>query len=91
MQKVGMTEQEVKKSIHSQVLTVFFLPLITAGIHTAFAFPLVKKILAMLQLTNTNLYILCTVTSFAIFAVVYGIIYSLTAKIYYKIVQSNRN
>ncbi|MDE5569721.1 MAG: ABC transporter permease [Ruminococcus sp.] len=91
MQKVGMTEQEVKKSIHSQVLTVFFLPLITAGIHTAFAFPLVKKILAMLQLTNTNLYILCTVTSFAIFAVVYGIIYSLTAKIYYKNVQNNRN
>lgn len=87
MQKVGMTEQEVKKSIHSQVLTVFFLPLITAGVHTAFAFPLVKKILAMLQLTNTNLYILCTVASFAIFAVVYGIIYSLTAKIYYKIVQ----
>lgn len=87
MQKVGMTEQEVRKSIHSQVLTVFFLPLITAGVHTAFAFPLVKKILAMLQLTNTNLYILCTVASFAIFAVVYGIIYSLTAKIYYKIVQ----
>lgn len=87
MQKVGMTEQEVKKSIHSQVLTVFFLPLITAGIHTAFAFPLVKKILAMLQLTNTNLYIICTVASFAVFAIVYGIIYSLTARIYYKIVQ----
>lgn len=89
MQKVGMTEQEVKKSIHSQVLTVFFLPLITAGIHTAFAFPLVKKILAMMQLTNTNLYIICTVASFAVFALVYGIIYSLTAKVYYKIVQRN--
>ncbi len=89
MQKVGMTEQEVKKSIHSQVLTVFFLPLITAGIHTAFAFPLVKKILSMLQLTNTNLYIICTVASFAVFALVYGIIYSLTAKVYYKIVQRN--
>lgn len=89
MQKVGMTEQEVKKSIHSQVLIVFFMPLITAGIHTAFAFPIVKKILAMLQLTNTRLYILCTVTSFVIFALIYGIIYSLTAKVYYKIVQRN--
>ncbi len=50
MHKVGMSEHEVKKSIHSQVLTVFFLPLITAGIHTAFSFPMVKKILAMMQL-----------------------------------------
>lgn len=87
MQKVGMTEQEVKKSIHSQVLTVFFLPLITAGIHTAFAFPLIKKILAMLQLTNTKLYAVCTIVSLLIFAVVYGIIYLLTAKVYYKIVK----
>lgn len=87
MQKVGMTEQEVKKSIHSQVLTVFFLPLITAGIHTAFAFPLIKKILALMMLTNTKLHILCTVTSFLVFAVVYGIIYMLTAKVYYKIVR----
>ena len=87
MQKVGMTEQEVKKSIHSQVLTVFFLPIILAGIHTAFAFPIVKKILLMLQLNNTNVYIFCTAMSFAIFAIVYGVIYLLTAKIYYKIVQ----
>lgn len=87
MQKVGMTEQEVKKSIHSQVLTVFFLPLVTAGVHTVFAFPLIKKILSMMMLTDTNLYILCTVTSFLIFAAVYGIIYMLTAKAYYKIVK----
>ncbi len=90
MQKVGMTEQEVRKSIHSQVLTVFFLPLITAGIHTAFAFPLVKKILAMMQLNNVKLYIICTVGSFAVFAVIYGIIYLLTARIYYKIVRRNQ-
>lgn len=89
MQKVGMTEQEVKKSIHSQVLTVFFMPLITAGIHTAFAFPLVRKILLMLQLDDTNLYILCTVASFAFFALAYGVIYLLTARVYYKIVQRN--
>ncbi|MDE5853798.1 MAG: ABC transporter permease, partial [Ruminococcus sp.] len=87
MQKVGMTEQEVKKSIHSQVLTVFFLPLVTAGIHTAFAFPLIKKILAMLQLNNTKLYAICTIVSLLIFALIYGIIYLLTAKVYYKIVK----
>lgn len=87
MQKVGMTEHEVKKSINSQVLTVFFLPLITAGIHTAFAFPIVKKILAMLQLTNTNLFIACTVGSFLIFALIYVIIYMLTARVYYKIIK----
>lgn len=87
MQKVGMTEHEVKKSINSQVLTVFFLPLITAGIHTVFAFPIVKKILAMLQLTNTNLFIACTIGSFLIFALIYVIIYMLTARVYYKIIK----
>ena len=46
LMKVGMTRKEVKQSINSQVLTVFFLPLITAGIHLAFAYPLISKILA---------------------------------------------
>lgn len=87
MQKVGMSEHEVKKSIHSQVLTVFFMPLVTAGIHTAFAFPIVKKILAMLQLTNTRLFLICTVGVFLVFAVIYAVIYLTTAKVYYKIVK----
>lgn len=86
MQNVGMSHSEVKKSIHSQIMTVFFLPLIVAGIHTAFAFPIVKRILLMLNLTNTNLYIMCTIGCFAVFAVLYGIIYSLTAKTYYHII-----
>lgn len=87
MQKVGMSEHEVKKSIHSQVLTVFFMPLITAGIHTAFAFPIVKKILAMLQLTNTRLFLFSTIGVFLVFAVIYAVIYLTTAKVYYKIVK----
>lgn len=87
MQKVGMSEHEVKKSIHSQVLTVFFMPLITAGIHTAFAFPIVKKILAMLQLTNTRLFLSSTIGVFLAFAVIYAVIYLTTAKVYYKIVK----
>ncbi len=86
MQKVGMSNEEVQGSIRSQVLTVFFLPLITAGIHISFAFPFIVKILSMLNLTNTKLFILCTFVSFAVFALIYSVIYILTARSYYKIV-----
>lgn len=87
MQKVGMSKHEVKSSIHSQVLTVFFMPLIMAGIHTAFAFPIVRKILAMLQLTNVRLFAVCTLCVFLVFAVIYAVIYMMTARVYYKIVK----
>jgi len=87
MQKVGMTEHEVKSSIHSQVLTVFFLPLILAGIHIVFAFSIIKKILLMLMFTNIKLYVACTIGSFLAFALIYILIYLLTAKVYYKIVK----
>ncbi len=86
MQKVGMSHAEVKRSIHSQIITVFFLPLITAGIHTAFAFPMVSKILSLLNLTNVTLFAVCTVVCFAVFALLYAAIYGATAKVYYKIV-----
>lgn len=86
MQKVGMSHGEVKKSIHSQILTVFFLPLITAGVHTAFSFPIMSKILAMFNLTNTTLFVLCTLGCFLVFALLYSLIYGLTAKAYYRIV-----
>lgn len=86
MQKVGMSRSEIKKSIHSQVLTVFFLPLITAGIHVAFAFKIVTKLLAIINLTNTALFAICTVGAFLVFAIFYAIVYALTARTYYKIV-----
>lgn len=86
MQNVGMSRAEVKKSIHSQIITVFFLPLITAGIHVAFAFPLIRRLLLMFNMTNTALYAGCLLLSFAAFAVIYALIYSLTARTYYKIV-----
>lgn len=86
MQKVGMSKGEVKSAIHSQVLCVFFLPLITAGIHTAFAFNLVLKCMRVLGFANVPLYIACTVGSFLAFAVMYVAIYLITAKTYYKIV-----
>lgn len=86
MQKVGLSRSEVKHSIHSQILTVFFLPLVMAGIHIAFAFPIILKLLAVFYMLNTGLYIACTSGCFLVFALVYGIIYVLTSKTYYNIV-----
>jgi putative ABC transport system permease protein len=86
MQKVGLSKEEVKKTIHSQVLTVFFLPLFTAVIHIAFAFPVITRLLAMLNLTNVTLFGIFTGITILIFAIVYGIVYSITAREYYKIV-----
>lgn len=86
LQKVGMSKSEVKKTISSQVLTVFFLPLITAGIHITAAFGVITKLLALFSLTDTGLFALCTISAFLIFSIFYAIVYSLTAKVYYKIV-----
>ena len=86
MQKVGMSKAEVKKSIRSQVLMVFFLPLATAVIHIAFAFKVITKLLALLNLTNVSLFAICTVGTILVFAIFYAIVYYLTARIYYKIV-----
>lgn len=88
MQKVGMTGKDIKKSINSQVLTVFFAPLLFAGLHLGFAVPLVWKILQMFGLMNFGFMILVTVISFALFGVFYAIIYKLTAKAYYSIVSA---
>ena len=85
MQKVGMSKKEVRQSIRSQVLLVFFLPLIMAVIHLAFAFKIITKLLSVLNLTNVSLFFMYTVGTVAIFAVIYAIIYSITAREYYKI------
>lgn len=86
MQKVGLSLAEVKASVRSQVLTVFFLPLLAAGVHVAFAFPLIAVLFQMLALTNVTLFLLCTLSCYAAFAVLYAVVYSLTARTYYKIV-----
>ena len=87
MQKVGMTHKEVKSSIHRQILMVFFLPLGMAALHIAMAFPMVKRLLALFSMTNSGLFARCTVVTLLVFALVYGVIYGLTAKVYYKIVE----
>lgn len=87
MQKVGMSKKEVRHSIKSQVLMVFFMPLIAAIIHVAFAFKTVTKLLAVMNLVNVHLFFLCTVGTVLIFAVFYAIVFTVTSKQYYKIVQ----
>ena len=91
MRKVGMTDSEIRKSINSQVLTVFYLPLILAGIHVCFAFPIVRKLLAMFSLYNVELFIRTSIVSFIIFAVLYAIVYKITSNSYYKIVSAKLN
>ncbi|MBQ9827336.1 MAG: ABC transporter permease [Lachnospiraceae bacterium] len=86
MQKVGMTKKEIKKSINSQLLTVFFLPLIFAGMHLLFAFPMIRKILLLFEISNTWLFAMTTVISYVIFAVFYAVVYKLTSNAYYRIV-----
>ncbi len=86
MQKVGMSKEEVKKTIRTQTLLVFFLPLIVAVIHLAFAFPVITKLLRLFALTNTTLFLICTVITILAFAGIYVILYRLTARTYYRIV-----
>ncbi len=86
MQKVGMTRREIQKSINSQVLTVFFLPLLMAGVHTAFAFPLVSKLLSLFNLVNIPLLILVTIGCYLVFALFYVVVYRITSRSYYRIV-----
>ena len=86
MQKVGMSHNEVKKVISSQVLTVFFLPLVAAVIHIAFAFKVITKLLSLFNLTNIPLFAVCTAITILIFAIFYALVYSLTARTYYRIV-----
>ena len=87
MQKVGMSRKEVKSAIRRQILMVFFLPLLMAVLHIIMAFPMMSRLLGLLGMMNTELYVLCTAGTIAVFAVIYAAIYMCTAKSYYKIVE----
>ena len=86
MQRVGMTKTDIRKSINSQLLLVFFLPLLFAGLHLGFAFPFIHKMLMLFNLTNLKLIIGTTVVTFAIYAVFYTLVYRVTSNSYYSIV-----
>ena len=90
MQKVGMTRAEVRSSIRSQVLTVFFLPLGTAAVHVACAFPMIVYILAAFGVQDVKLFALCTLGCFGVFTVLYVAVYLLTARAYNRIVEGRQ-
>lgn len=87
MQKVGLSRREVRSSVRRQILMVFFLPLLMAMLHITMAFPMIRRLLLLFGMTNTKLFIGCTAGTVLIFAVVYGLIYLMTARSYYHIVE----
>ena len=89
LMKVGMSRKEVKQSINSQVLTVFFLPLIAAGVHLAFAYPLISRILKLISAgTDEKLFLFVTACCYLVFALFYVVLYWVTSKSYYTIVSA---
>lgn len=88
MQQVGMSRREVRETINSQVRMVFFLPLAVAALHILMAFSMIRKLLLLFSLTDVGLFALCTVGTLLIFSAIYALVYSFTAKAYYKIVRS---
>ena len=86
MQKVGMTKREIRRSINSQLLTVFFLPLLGALCHLCFAFPMLLKLLQLFNLDNVTLFATTTLVSFLAFALMYALVYKLTSGAYCAIV-----
>ena len=86
MEKVGMSNAEVKASIRSQVRTVFFLPLVTAACHLAAAYPMLKKLLALVALYNGTLFAWCLAGTVLVFGLIYLAVFAVTSRSYYKIV-----
>lgn len=91
MEKTGMGKKDVKASIRSQIRTVFILPIAVAAVHVAAAFPMIKRLLIMLNMVNYKLYAMCTIITILIFALIYIAVFLLTSRTYYKIVgEENR-
>ena len=89
MQKVGMTAPDIRRSVNSQLLTVFFLPLAGAALHMAFAFPMIRRVLLVFSLNNTALFVATALISLAVLSVVYTLAYRATSNAYYRIVKSS--
>ena len=88
LRKVGMNDREIRRAVNSQVLTVFFAPLLASGLHMAFAFPLLTKILGLFSMRDTGFLAVVTLICYAAFAALYVAVYMLTSRSYYRIVSS---
>lgn len=87
MSRIGLSNNEISHIINSQICTVFLLPIGVSVVHICFAYPLVKKIMAMMNLTNEKLFVSCTIGTVLVFIMIYLLIYKITSKVYYKIVR----
>ena len=87
LQKVGMSRREVRATIRTQVLMVFFVPLLMAAVYMSFAFPMISRLLSLFSLNNVALFLLCSLITFLVFALVYVAVYLVTARKYYQIVR----
>ncbi len=90
MQKVGMSKVDIRKSVNSQLLTVFFLPLVAALAHLGFAFPMVRKILTLFNLWDLSLLLTIAGITVVVFTLLYFLVYNITARMYYRIVADGR-
>lgn len=86
LEKVGMSNAEVKATIHSQVRTVFLLPIIMAAIHIAAAFPMIRRLLSLFSLYNTTLFAFCVAGTILVFIIIYLLVFLQTSRVYYRIV-----
>lgn len=89
LRKVGMNDRDIRRAVNSQVLTVFFAPLIAAGVHMAFAFPMLTKLLGLFGMRDTGFLAVVTLICFGVFAAMYTLVYLITSRSYYRIVSSD--
>lgn len=89
LRKVGMNDRDIRRAVNSQVLTVFFAPLIAAGVHMAFAFPMLTKLLGLFGMRDTGFLAVVTLVCFGVFAAMYTLVYLITSRSYYRIVSSD--
>ena len=86
MKKVGLTDEDIKGTIYSQIVMVFFAPLIMAGVHTAFAYHMVKLMLTLFAITDATAYFIILLLCVLVFAIFYGVVFVITSKNYFKLV-----
>lgn len=86
MKKLGLDDRQIRKSINSQLLTVFFLPLVGALSHLIFAHPMIEKLLSLFMISDIRLFFITSILCYVVFSIVYFVIYKLTSNVYYKIV-----
>ncbi|MBQ3601426.1 MAG: ABC transporter permease [Lachnospiraceae bacterium] len=89
MRKVGLSQKEIQQTIHSQILLVFFLPLVTAILHATVALKIVSKCMGMVVLVHMPTFIISFLVTCFIFSVIYVVVYKFTSRSYYHIVNES--